>query len=264
MGKTIKKNSGSTDSSKTSNDLLGRVNFEHPNWQSRHIAIVMDGNGRWAKARGFADRIRGHEAATDAVRSVVETCARLHLRALTLYAFSKENWSRPKSEVNALMRLLRRFLVQEREEMMENNIRFIATGCLEDLPKEVLEELETSRQLTEKNTGLVVNLAVSYSGREEITQAARALARLAVNGKIKPEDIKQEDIARHLYAPELGDPDLFIRTSGEMRISNFLLWQIAYSELVITDVLWPDFRAEHLIAALLEFQNRKRRYGAVS
>lgn len=228
-----------------------------------HVAIIMDGNGRWARKHGWKDRIRGHEAGIKAVRETVESCAQLHLKALTLYAFSRENWQRPKHETSALMRLLRRFLIEERPTLKKNNIRLIATGRLEDLPAKALAVLDKTRELTAQNTGLTLNLALSYSGREEIAEAARALARQAAAGTIRPGDITPETISAHLYAPELGDPDLLIRTSGEYRISNFLLWQLAYAEIYITDVLWPDFRRADLLEALVDYQNRERRFGRV-
>ncbi|HBF34456.1 TPA: di-trans,poly-cis-decaprenylcistransferase, partial [Candidatus Sumerlaeota bacterium] len=226
-------------------------------------AIIMDGNGRWAQMRGWMDRIRGHEAGIDSVRAATENCAALGIQALTLYAFSKENWQRPKRETGALMLLLRKFLVDERPTLQKNNIRLIASGCLEDLPKASLDVLDATRELTAKNTGMVLNLALSYSAREEITQAARELAQLAVDNKITPESITPELLAKHLYTPQLPDPDLLIRTSGELRISNFLLWQLAYTEIHITSTLWPDFRRVHLLEALVDYQNRDRRFGKV-
>ena len=244
--------------------LEEQVDLDHPNWKTHHVAITMDGNRRWAKAHGFRNLIKGHEAAPASVRAVVETSARLGLKALTLYAFSRENWTRPGPEVSALMRLFQRFLISERPEMMEHNIRFMASGQIEEMPGFVLKELDQSRDMTRANTGLVVNLAVSYSGREEILRAARSLAREAAAGTLNPNDITPDLFARRLYAPELGDPDLFIRTSGEHRISNFLLWQLAYSEIYFTDVLWPDFRPVHLLEALVDFQKRQRRYGGTS
>ncbi|MBN1868584.1 isoprenyl transferase [Candidatus Sumerlaeota bacterium] len=234
-----------------------------PSLLPRHVAIIMDGNGRWARSRGWSERIRGHEAGTQAVRAAVETCARLKLEALTLYAFSLENWQRPRRETSALMHLLRRFLVAERDELMENNIRLIATGRLDDLPGYARQALDKTREMTAANTGLVLNLALSYSGREEIAHAVRALAQQVAEGRLQPDDIVQESITENLYAPELGDPDLLIRTSGELRVSNFLLWQIAYAEIYITDVLWPDFRKVHLLEAFVDYQKRSRRFGKV-
>lgn len=250
--------------SERENRLAQQVDLSHPNWKTHHIAITMDGNGRWAKSKGFLDRVKGHEAGSQAVRAVVETAARLHLKALTLYAFSRENWNRPKAEVTALMHLFSRFLVAERAEMMENNIRFLTSGRIEDFPGYVRKEMDKTLELTSGNTGLVVNLAVSYSGREEIVAAAQALARKAKEGSLDPADITPELFAQYLYTPEIGDPDLFIRTSGEHRISNFLLWQMAYSEIYFTDVLWPDFRGEHLLQAMIDFQKRQRRFGGLA
>jgi undecaprenyl diphosphate synthase len=228
-----------------------------------HVAIIMDGNGRWAKQKGWSDRIRGHKAGIQAVREVVENCARLHLKALTLYAFSRENWRRPKRETSALMRLLKLFLVQERPTLQKNNVRLIASGCLDDLPEDARKTLGETMRLTAGNTGLVLNLALSYSAREEITAAARALASRVAEGLLRPEDITPDRISENLYAPQLGDPDLLIRTSGEFRISNFLLWQLAYTEIHITDILWPDFRNVHLLEALVDYQGRDRRFGGV-
>jgi undecaprenyl diphosphate synthase len=230
----------------------------------RHVAIIMDGNGRWARQRGWSDRIRGHEAGATAVRETVESCARLSIQALTLYAFSLENWQRPQSEISTLMRLLRRFLVQERPALKKNNVRLIASGRLDDLPLAARKTLRQTCNLTRDNTGLTLNLALSYSGREEIAHAARALAREAAEGRLEPDRITPEMIAERLYAPELGDPDLLIRTSGEWRISNFLLWQMAYTEIYVTEVLWPDFRLVHLLEALVDYQRRERRFGKVS
>ena len=228
-----------------------------------HVAIIMDGNGRWAQMRGWKDRIRGHEAGIESVRAAAENCAQLGIHALTLYAFSKENWQRPKRETSALMLLLRKFLVDERPTLQKNNIRLIASGCLEDLPQASRDVLDETRELTAKNKGMILNLALSYSARQEITQAARELARLAVEGELMPEAITPELLAKHLYTPELPDPDLLIRTSGELRISNFLLWQLAYTEIHVTPTLWPDFRRVHLLEALVEYQGRDRRFGKV-
>jgi undecaprenyl diphosphate synthase len=228
-----------------------------------HVAIIMDGNGRWARQHGWRDRIHGHKAGIQAVRETVENCAKLHLKALTLYSFSRENWQRPKRETSALMRLLKQFLVQERPTLQKNNVRLIACGCLDDLPEDARKVLDETIRLTAAHTGLVLNLALSYSAREEIANAARALARRVAEGSLRPEDITPERISENLYAPELGDPDLLIRTSGEFRISNFLLWQLAYTEIYITDVLWPDFRNEHLLEALVDYQSRERRFGKV-
>ncbi|MFW6303674.1 MAG: isoprenyl transferase [Candidatus Sumerlaeota bacterium] len=229
----------------------------------RHIAIIMDGNGRWAREKGLRERIRGHEAGADSVKAVTEKCARLGIQALTLYAFSRENWARPKAETSALMHLLERFLKQERETIEKNNIRMRAIGCLEDLPKGARRKLEELIERTRENTGLSLCLALSYSGREEISNAARKLARKAKSGEMEPDAIDIEAFGRELYAPDLGDPDLLIRTSGEMRVSNFLLWQIAYAEIHVTPVFWPDFRETQLLEALIDYQSRDRRFGKV-
>ncbi len=241
-------------------DLLLQL---EPRKLPRHIAVIMDGNGRWAKERGFADRIRGHEAGIDSVRAAVRACGELHLNALTLYAFSVENWHRPKRETSALMMLLRRFLRNEIPELMENNVRLVASGQTEDLPPEVLAELARTMAATADNTGLTLNLALSYGGRPEIVRAVRLIAEEVQAGRLDPATITEADVARRLYHPELEDPDLLIRTSGELRVSNFLLWQIAYTEIHVTPVLWPDFRRPHLYEAILDFQRRERRFGRV-
>ena len=229
----------------------------------RHIAIIMDGNGRWAKQRGFADRVRGHEAGIESVRTAVRACGEIGAGALTLYAFSVENWQRPRKEVAALMIMLRRFLRDEVPELTENNVRLVASGRLEDLSPEVRDELARTMDATAAHTGLVLNLALSYGGRTEIIGAVRELAREARDGRLDPDAIDERAFAQRLYHPELGDPDLLIRTSGEMRVSNFLLWQIAYTEIYVTPVLWPDFRRRELYAALLDYQKRERRFGKV-
>jgi undecaprenyl diphosphate synthase len=229
-----------------------------------HVAIIMDGNGRWAKQRGYLDRIRGHEAGIESVRTAVRACGELGLRALTLYAFSVENWKRPKREIDALMSLLKRFLREEIDELNQNNVRLVASGRLQDLGADVLAELQRTMQATERNTGLVLNLALSYGGRAEIVDAVRALVQDVLAGKVNAADISEDLLANYLYHPELGDPDLLIRTSGEMRVSNFLLWQIAYTEFYVTPVLWPDFRRADLYRAILDYQRRERRFGGVS
>ena len=241
-------------------ELLARLDHDH---LPRHVAIIMDGNGRWARKHGFKERIRGHEAGIEAVRAATRTSAQLYLHTLSLYAFSEENWSRPKTEINFLMRLLKRFLREEIPEMMENNIRLIASGRLNRLPKNCLQQLEETQNVTSKNTGLILNLALSYGGRAEIIDAARKILSDAGEKNIKPADITEELFSRFLYHPELPDPDLIIRTSGEFRVSNFLLWEGAYAEYYITDVLWPDFNKKVFIEALLEYQRRERRFGGV-
>jgi undecaprenyl diphosphate synthase len=247
--------------SETAEELRARID---PAKLPRHIAIIMDGNGRWAQQRGWSERIRGHERGAEAVRCATRGCASLGIEALTLYAFSSENWSRPKHEVEGLMALLRRYLVDEIPELNENNIRLVASGELERLSAATNRQLDATREATAQNSGMVLNLALSYGGRDEIVRAARHLAREAQAGRLDPEAITHELFRRSLYLPELPDPDLLIRTSGEMRISNFLLWQIAYAEIYVTPALWPDFREEHLYLALLDYQRRERRFGRVS
>ena len=229
----------------------------------RHIAIIMDGNGRWAKHRTWA-RIRGHRAGVRAVRETTEECARLGIRQLTLYAFSSENWKRPQREVDLLMRLLKRFLVSERPTIQENNIRFRTIGRIDRLPKEVQKEIAETARLSRGNTGTTLCLALNYGGRAEIADAARRIAEGARDGAIDPAQVDEALIARHLYQPEMPEPDLLIRTAGEMRISNFLLWQVSYAEIHVTDVLWPDFRAADLHKAIRDFAGRDRRFGGLS
>jgi undecaprenyl diphosphate synthase len=228
----------------------------------RHVAIIMDGNGRWAKLR-HKQRVEGHRAGIASVRDVVETAARLGLQVLTLYAFSVENWKRPKSEVSTLMGLLKRYLRLELDTLLKNNIRFQVIGRSEDLSPEIREELARAMQRTSGNTGLLFNIALNYGGRAEITDAVRRLVRdFAAQGR-PPDDIDEASLSSYLYTAGQPDPDLLIRTSGEMRISNFLLWQIAYAEIWVTDVLWPDFRRKHLLQAIADYQKRERRYGGI-
>jgi undecaprenyl diphosphate synthase len=228
----------------------------------KHVAIIMDGNGRWAKERGLP-RIRGHEAGVESVRAVTREAVRLGLRQLTLYTFSAQNWGRPRIEVVSLMRLLRRYLVDERGELMENNIRLAAIGRRRGLPRGVARELAATEQLTARNTGLTLCLALNYGGRDEIVDAIRALAADAVAGKVKPDRIAERTFARYLYTADMPDPDMLIRTAGEMRVSNFLLWQISYAELYIADVCWPDFREEQFRDALRVYGRRHRTFGLV-
>jgi undecaprenyl diphosphate synthase len=226
----------------------------------RHVAIIMDGNGRWAEAHGLS-RLHGHRRGKEAVREVVETARELGIEYLTLYAFSTENWNRPTREVNALMRLLRRYLRTELGKMMRYEIRLRAIGNLRKLPQDVLAELREVEHRTRDNARMTVQLAVSYGGREEITLAARRLARRVRDGELRPEDIDEQTFAESLMTGDVPDPDLLIRTSGELRVSNFLLWQIAYTELYVTDTLWPDFRRDELLAALEDYKRRQRRFG---
>jgi undecaprenyl diphosphate synthase len=229
----------------------------------QHIAVIMDGNGRWAKERG-AERVFGHKSAIQAVRDAAEGCAELGVGYLTLYAFSTENWGRPQAEVNALMQLLVSTIKDEMDTLMKNNIRLASIGDIAGLPPKCNEELKNAKDFTSDNSGLTLTLALNYSGRWEITEAVKALAREAKEGSLAIEDITQEAIAKHLNTYDMPDPELLIRTSGEMRVSNFLLWQIAYTELYVTPVLWPDFRREHLYEAILSYQQRERRFGKIS
>jgi len=229
----------------------------------RHVAIIMDGNGRWARLR-HKQRVEGHRAGIASVRDVVETSARLGLQVLTLYAFSVENWKRPKSEVATLMGLLKRYLRLELSSLLKNNIRFRVIGRMEELPKDVQEELKRGVDRTQGQNGLLFNIALNYSGRAEITEAVRrAVGDVLANGR-DPSHIDERMLSSYLYTAGQPDPDLLIRTSGEMRVSNFLLWQIAYAEIWVTDVLWPDFRRKHLLQAVVDYQKRERRYGGIS
>lgn len=230
----------------------------------RHIAIIMDGNGRWAQKR-LMPRVAGHRAGVKAVRDVTETCARLSIEALTLYAFSLENWKRPRTEVDTLWKLLSQYLGQEFKTLMDNNVRLHAFGRLDALPSSVRETLEKTIQLTEKNQGLHLNLAINYGGRAELVDAVNGLLNKAREaGTVDQFTVTEQDISNSLYTVGFPDPDLLIRTSGEMRISNFLLWQIAYAELHVTDTLWPDFRCSDLLKAVLDYQKRDRRFGGLS
>jgi undecaprenyl diphosphate synthase len=227
-----------------------------------HVAIIMDGNGRWAQKR-LLSRILGHEKGAEAVRMVVRTCRELGIAFLTLYAFSTENWQRSKAEVDGLMRLLRRFITAELPGMLENNIRLHVIGRTERLPLDVQQALSQAMAETQSNTALQLNLALSYGGRDEITRAAQALAAEVQAGIIGPEDISETRVAAHLDTRGIPDPDLLIRTGGDMRISNFLLWQLAYTELFVTATLWPDFSREQFLKILDDFQTRERRFGRV-
>ena len=227
-----------------------------------HVAVIMDGNGRWAK-KHLLSRIKGHEKGADAVRAIVRACREIGIAYLTLYAFSTENWQRPKSEVDALMTLLVKFLKKEQKELAENDIRLQVIGQKERLPAKVLKALREAMDLTRDNSALQLNLALSYGSREEIVQMARKLARKSKNGQVDPEAIDADVVAKHLYTRDIPDPDLLIRTSGEMRISNFLLWQIAYTEIYVTPTYWPDFGKEEFYEILKDYQQRERRFGRV-
>jgi undecaprenyl diphosphate synthase len=222
----------------------------------------MDGNGRWAKKR-LLNRIKGHEKGTEAVRTIVRACREIRIPNLTLYAFSTENWQRPQSEIVALMALLKNFLESEQKEMLDNNIRLNAIGQTERLPQDVQQTLHKVMTVTRKNDGMLLNLALSYGGRAEIVKMVKEIAIKVKNSNIEPDSITPELISEHLYTSEIPDPDLLIRTSGEMRISNFLLWQIAYTEIYVTDTLWPDFTKDEFVQILIDYQHRKRRFGKV-
>ena len=235
--------------------LARQVNFEQ---LPAHVAIIMDGNGLWAAQRHLP-RVEGHRAGIDSVRDVVETSARLGIGVLTLYAFSVENWKRPRTEVNMLMMLLKRYIRLELGTLLQNNIRFRVIGRADELAPDVQHELELGIAKTEKNTGMLFNIALNYGGRAEIVDAARR----AIASGIDAADLDESKFGDLLYTAGQPDPDLLIRTSGEMRVSNFLLWQIAYAEIYVTDTLWPDFRTRHLLDALVAYQKRERRYGGI-
>jgi undecaprenyl diphosphate synthase len=227
-----------------------------------HVGIIMDGNGRWARKRGLK-RIDGHTAAEKAIHEAVELCGEAGIGYLTLYAFSTENWNRPKAEVAFIMMLLRRFLSRNLEDLHGNNVRLRATGRLDRLPAQSRSDLLAGMEYTSENTGLNLILALNYGGRREVIDAVRKLSVKVARGEIEPDEIDESTISGELYNPDIPDPDLIIRTSGEMRLSNFLLWESAYSELWFTPVLWPDFRKEHLQEALDSFANRRRRFGGL-
>jgi len=236
--------------------LVRQVQFDR---LPRHIAVIMDGNGRWAAQRHLP-RVEGHRAGIESVREVVEGSARLGIEVLTLYAFSVENWKRPVTEVSTLMMLLKRYLRLELNTLLRNNIRFRVIGRVSDLAKDVRSELAAAEEKTASNPGMLFNIALNYGGRAEIVEAARRLLEAGVS----PAELDEERFAGCLYTAGQPDPDLLIRTSGEMRVSNFLLWQIAYAEIWVTETLWPDFRKQHLLEAILAYQKRHRRYGGIT
>ena len=236
--------------------LVEQINFDR---LPAHVAVIMDGNGRWAAQRHLP-RVEGHRAGIDAVRDTVETAARLGIQVLTLYAFSVENWKRPATEVSTLMGLLKRYLRSELETLLQNNIRFRVIGRPEELSRDIQDELNDAAERTSRNAGMQFNIALNYGGRAEIIDAVRR----AIESGTRPEDLDEERFARFLYTSGQPDPDLLIRTSGEMRVSNFLLWQIAYAEIYVTETLWPDFRRRHLLEAVLAYQKRERRYGGIT
>ncbi len=227
-----------------------------------HIAVIMDGNGRWARAKGLR-RVFGHREGAASVRRITEECTRLGVKRLTLYAFSSDNWKRPAREIGFLWKLLRKYLVQERAEILRNNIRFETIGRIHDLPEEVQAELQKNRDVSRENRGMVLCLALNYGGRNEIVDAAKGLGRAVRDGKVDPDEIDEKLFTRYLYAPDAEDPDLLIRTGGDVRISDFLLWQISYTELWVTPVMWPDFTVEHLQEAISDYEKRDRRYGGL-
>ncbi|MEX1025463.1 MAG: isoprenyl transferase [Planctomycetota bacterium] len=227
-----------------------------------HIAVIMDGNGRWAQKQGMR-RIFGHREGITSVREITTECASMGVGSLTLYAFSVENWKRPRAEVRYLMRLLRRFLVDERPTLMKNDVRLRGIGRLEDLPGEALGELRRTEAMTAENRGMTLRLALSYGGRTELADAARQLAEDVAAGRRTPESIDEESLREYLYDPSTPDPDLLIRTAGEMRLSNFLLWQLSYSELYVSDRCWPEFRKADLLRALEDYASRTRTYGGL-
>lgn len=228
-----------------------------------HLAVIMDGNGRWAKQR-MLRRIVGHRKGVETVRLIVEECSRLGLGYLTLFAFSAENWLRPKTEVKALMALLKQYIRSEISRMMQNNIRFNVIGDRDELPADINGEIDAAIAATAGNTGMLLTLALSYGSRQEIMRATRLLAVDVAAGKLKPEEVSEQLFSRYLYTAEIPEPDFLIRTSGEMRISNFLLWQLAYTELYFTEVNWPDFGRDELAKAFRDYQSRERRYGKTS
>ncbi|MGB7208915.1 MAG: isoprenyl transferase [Pyrinomonadaceae bacterium] len=243
----------------TEAEMLAAIDSAH---LPRHIAVIMDGNGRWAKQRG-KPRIFGHKAGAESVRSILDTCARLQIEAVTLYAFSTENWKRPKAEVSGLMSMLKRYLRSELREVSENNIRFQAIGDIAGLSPDVQKEIAWAMEQTAANTGTVLSVALNYGGRAEILEACKKAVKDAIDEGVSLNDLREEHIEQNLYTHGLPDVDLLIRTSGEMRISNFLLWQLAYSEIFVTPTLFPDFRRKELFEAILDFQKRDRRFGGV-
>jgi undecaprenyl diphosphate synthase len=227
-----------------------------------HVGMIMDGNGRWAKKK-LMNRVRGHEQGSKTVRDIVTTSRKIGIQYLTLYAFSTENWARPEREVSALMGLLKKFVVSERQELNDQDICLNILGQISRLPKDVQKEACKTLEMTKNNKSMVLNLALNYGSREEITTCVRTLALKVSQGELRPEDITSESISNHLYTRGMPDPDLIIRTSGEFRLSNFLMWQAAYSELYITSTLWPDFTGKEFISILQEYQKRDRRFGKV-
>lgn len=251
---------GLIEPSSRDEQLLNQIDFSR---LPRHIAVIMDGNGRWANRR-FLPRVAGHRAGVEAVRATVDTCARLGIGALTLYAFSVENWKRPPFEIETLMTFLKEYLRKELDSIHKENIRFQTIGRVSELDESVQVELRSAIHRTADNTGMTLNVALNYGGRVELADAFRKLMADCQREGRSPESITEADISRRLYTCDLPDPDLLIRTSGEMRVSNFLLWQIAYAEIYVTDTLWPDFRRPDVFAAVVDYQKRDRRFGGLS
>ncbi len=248
----------------TEQDKIALANFrDEGNAIPRHVAMIMDGNGRWAKKRGFP-RVEGHRRGVETVREMVQACSILGIKYLTIYTFSTENWKRPKEEVTTLMRLIVRSLQNETNELHSNNVRLTSIGNMNVLPDIVKSELVSALEKTKNNNKLVLNLALSYSGRWEITEACKKIAESYKNNEINLEEITEELISENLSANDIPDPDLMVRSGGEYRISNFLLWQLAYSEIFVSDVLWPEFRFSDLLEAIKDYQRRERRFGLVS
>ncbi len=226
----------------------------------RHVAIIMDGNGRWARRRALS-RIMGHRKGMESVKETVRVCREIGIEVLTLYAFSSENWKRPRREVRSLMSLLKRYIRSEVKDLNKNDIKLQAIGSIDLLPDDVKDILSYAIESTKQNSSMILNVALSYGARDEILHAVKRIACMAAEGTVQPEDIDEPFFSQHLYTEKLPDPDLLIRTSGEFRVSNFLLWQLAYTEIYVTDVLWPDFRKKDIYAALADYQKRKRRFG---
>ncbi|MFT5287184.1 MAG: undecaprenyl diphosphate synthase [Planctomycetota bacterium] len=244
---------------------MGKLKTERPDFGGEfpeHLAIIMDGNGRWAQRRALR-RVLGHKQGINSVREITTECARMGVKSLTLYAFSVENWKRPSAEVRFLMKLLKEFMVEERPTLMDNEVQLHCIGRLDDIEPDALVELRKTEELTRGNTGMRLRLALSYGGRTEIADGIRAMCEDAQAGKLDPKSIDEESLRAYLYDPETPDPDLLIRTAGEMRISNFLLWQISYSELFVTEKCWPEFRKDELIEALTSYASRVRKFGGL-
>ncbi len=229
----------------------------------KHIAIIMDGNGRWAKNRGLP-RVAGHRAGIESLKNIIELCSEINISYLTVYAFSTENWKRPKEEVNTLMNLIVEYIERELDVLDKNGIKINPIGILEELPEKTLQYIRKASERTKENDKLVLNVALNYGGRAEITEAVKTICEKVAQGQLTIEDINEKLISQFLYTSNMPDPDLMIRPSGEMRLSNFLLWQLAYSELWVTNIMWPDFKPQHLINAIYDFQNRERRFGGIN